>query len=101
MLSVEVSPTKMTHLLIIFTIFSVFFHPTFPQMKTYIKVDRFLCNFSMEYYFENASCESYSIDRDTKLISTYVMNRKTINDISVLQIFYNLNLDASDKAKSA
>jgi hypothetical protein len=52
----------------------------------------------MEYYFENASCTAYSIDRDIKLINIYGMIRKAVNDISVLRIsvvHFSFNCDFS------
>jgi hypothetical protein len=84
--SVEFPSPRMPHLAIIFTIFLLLFHPTIPQMKTYFKMEKIICNFSMEYYFENASCRALPIDRDTVLISFYGMTRKPFNDLSVMDL---------------
>jgi hypothetical protein len=74
------------YLPIVFTIFLLIFDPTSPQMRTYFKVDRFTCNFSKEFFLENASCRADPIDRDTKLVSLYGMACKAANDVSVIQL---------------
>lgn len=77
----------MSSLPIFFTFFLIIFHPIFSQIRTYIKIEKVICHFPVDYFLENTSCTTLSIDRETVVINAYGMTRKAVNDVSVRQSF--------------
>jgi hypothetical protein len=92
---VQFQSTKMSQLSIVFTILLLLFHPTNPQIRSYFKLKRIFCDFSTEFYLENATCRAIPVDRDTVLISLYAMYRKTLKDDLSVKKFPKLLIDFS------
>ncbi len=101
--SIQFPSSKMPDFAIISTILLLFFHPTIPQMRTYFKMEKILCNFSMDHFLENTTCRAQPIDRDTVLINFYGMARKAWNNISEKEFSTRLEIISvlvSEKARN-